>query len=401
MNTVLETLQTRGFIKQCTDIEKLSDLLDAKKVTMYVGMDPTGSSLHIGHMLPIFALKHLLDAGHKAVILIGGGTARIGDPSGKTEMRKMLSYEQIDENVKKIKAQLTKFIGHDYADIPNVTFANNKDWLVDLNFIDFMREIGSQFSVNKMLTFEAYKKRMETGLSFLEFTYQLLQSYDFLTLHSKYGCDVQIGGDDQWGNMVAGVDLIRRQTGDEVYTMTFPLLTRADGKKMGKSEKGAIFLDPNLVSPYDFFQYFRNVDDRGVKKLFLLFTFLPIPEVEDICSGNINQAKERLAYEITKIVHGVNEADKALDGAKQAFSGVAGDAMPTVNLAAAAGGIGVIDLFFSAKLAASKSEARRLIEQGGALVNGEKVSDVKAVFPTDQVLVLKAGKKHFCKVVFD
>ena len=405
MNEVLKTLQSRGFIKQCTDFEKLSKLLDEKKATIYVGIDPTGKSLHIGHMVPIFALKYFVEAGHNVIILIGGGTGRIGDPSGKTEMRKILDYAQIDENVKSIKSQLERFIGVDFANIPNVTFANNKDWLADLNFIDFMREIGSQFSVNKMLTFEAYKKRMETGLSFIEFTYQLLQSFDFLTLHQKHNCGVQIGGDDQWGNIVAGVDLIRRKTGDEVYALTFPLLTRADGKKMGKSENGAIFLDPVLTAPYDFFQYFRNTDDRDVKKLFLIFTFLPEDEIDALCAENINAAKERLAYEVTRLVHGKAEADKALAGAKAAFYGTgSAESMPHIDLNAAECGatIGVIDLFVKAGLCPSKSEARRLVEQGGAFVDNKNIADIKASFEISPKteLLLRAGKKRFIKAVF-
>ena len=405
MNGVLETLKERGFMKQCTDIEALSKLLDEKKVTMYAGFDPTGKSLHIGHMVPIFALKHIAQAGHKVIILIGGGSGRIGDPSGKTEMRKVLDYAQIDENVESIKAQIQRFVSPDFANIPNVSFANNKDWLANLNFIEFMREIGSQFSVNKMLTFEAYKKRMETGLSFLEFTYQLLQSFDFLTLHQKHGCELQIGGDDQWGNIVAGVDLVRRKTGDEVYAVTFPLLTKADGKKMGKSENGAIFLDPSLTSPYDFFQYFRNTDDRDVEKFFLIFTFLSPSEIKTLCAGNINEAKERLAHEVTRLVHGKAEADKALAGAKAAFYGAGStDSMPSVTLNASefSGEAGVIDLFVKSGLCPSKSEARRLIEQGGAFVDGENVSDTKATFavPAKKELILRAGKKRFVKIIF-
>jgi tyrosyl-tRNA synthetase len=341
--------------------------------------------------------------------LIGGGTARIGDPSGKTEMRRMLSYEQIDENVESIKRQLDRFVRFDGKTAFPV---NNKEWLADLNYIDFLRDIGSHFSVNKMLTFEAYKKRLETGLSFIEFNYQLLQSYDYLTLHEKYGCCLQIGGDDQWGNIVAGVDLIRRKTGDEAFGLTFPLVTRSDGKKMGKTEKGALFLDPDMVSSYEFFQYWRNVADADVRKFLLMFTFLPIDECDILAAGNINTAKERLAWEVTMLIHGREEADKALAGAKAAF-GSGGDrsAMPTVTLKRSSfdAGYAAIDLFADAGLCPSKSEARRLIQQGGAYTIGEdgterQITETGAsvtaadLTPTGE-LVLRAGKKKFMRVI--
>ena len=394
MNVALETLKERGFFQQCTDLEGLSARMDAGPITFYVGCDPTGPSLHIGHMVPFFALRHLRNAGHIGIALIGGGTARIGDPSGKTEMRKMISYEQIDSNVEKIKAQLDRFIGFD----DKTAFAdNNKNWLADLNYIDFLRDIGSCFSVNKMLSFEAYKQRLEKGLSFIEFNYQLLQSFDFLKLHQRHNCVLQIGGDDQWGNITAGVDLIRRKLGGttelnkehEAFGLTFPLVTRSDGKKMGKTEKGAIFLDPEMTSVYDFFQYWRNVVDADVRKFFLLFTFLPVAEIDSICNGNINEAKERLAYEVTMLIHGKDEADKALAGAKAAFSGQGDKSqMPTaeVDKSLVENGVGVIDFFAAANIGGSKSEIRRLIQQGGAAVNGNVVADVK------QVITLKEGR---------
>ena len=404
MNKALQTLIDRGFFQQCTNVEALSALMDKGPVTFYIGTDPTGGSLHIGHLVPQFALRHLRDAGHIGIALLGGGTGRIGDPSGKTEMRKMLDYQQLDENVEKIKAQLDRFIGFDgKTAFPE----NNKNWLADLNYIDFLRDIGSCFSVNKMLSFEAYKIRMETGLSFLEFNYQLLQSYDFLMLHQKHRCLLQIGGDDQWGNIVAGVDLVRRKTGDEVFGLTFPLITRSDGKKMGKSEKGALFLDKEMTPVFDFFQYWRNVDDADVRRFMLLFTFLSIEEIDRICAGNINEAKERLAWEVTKEIHGKDEADTALAGAKAAFGG-GGDksAMPTVemNRTVFEQGISIVDLYVQSGLCATKSDARRLIEQGGALVAGKSITDFKAVITAAALdeageLILRAGKKRFSRIV--
>lgn len=412
MNAAIETLKERGFFAQCTDLEGLSAKMDKGPVTFYVGCDPTGPSLHIGHMVPFFALRHLRNAGHHGIALIGGGTARIGDPSGKTEMRKMITYEQIDSNVEKIKAQLDRFIGFDGT---TALSDNNKNWLADLNYIDFLRDIGSCFSVNRMLTFEAYKQRLERGLSFIEFNYQLLQAYDFYMLHQRHGCCLQIGGDDQWGNITAGVDLIRRKLGGttelnkehEVFGLTFPLITRSDGKKMGKTEKGAIFLDPSLTSVFEFFQYWRNVADADVRKFFLLFTFLPVAEIDSIVNGDINAAKERLAYEVTKEIHGTEDANKALSGARAAFSG-AGDksSMPTVELSKSLfeAGMNVCDLYFETKLCATKSDARRLIQQGGASINSKNISDVKAVISladadSDGEFVVKAGKKKICRVV--
>jgi tyrosyl-tRNA synthetase len=414
MNVALETLKERGFFQQCTDIDGLSARMDEGPITFYVGCDPTGPSLHIGHMVPFFALRHLRDAGHRGIALIGGGTARIGDPSGKTEMRKMITYDQIDDNVAHIEKQLNKFIGFDGT---TALSDNNKNWLADLNYIDFLRDIGSCFSVNKMLSFEAYKQRLERGLSFIEFNYQLLQSYDFLMLHKRHNCILQIGGDDQWGNITAGVDLIRRKLGGttelnrkhEVYGLTFPLVTRSDGKKMGKTEKGAIFLDPAMTSVFDFFQYWRNVADADVRKFLLQFTFLPVSDIDKIASGNINEAKERLAYEVTTLIHGKEAAGTALSGAKAAFSGTGDkDHMPTATIekSRVADGIGVIDLFAAAGIGGSKSDIRRLIQQGGASINGCRVSDVHdavtlAAADDDGEFVLKAGKKKVVRVVLN
>jgi len=391
--------------------------MNESRVTFYVGCDPTGSSLHIGHMVPFFAYRHLREAGHKGLALIGGGTARIGDPSGKSEMRKMLSYEELDANAASISAQLDRFIGFDGDKARAV---NNKDWLANLNYIDFLRDIGSHFSVNRMLSFEAYKKRMETGLSFIEFNYQLLQSYDFLELYRRYDCRLQIGGDDQWGNIVAGVELIRRIEGAEVFGMTFPLVTTADGKKMGKTEKGAIFLDPRITSPYDFFQYWRNVQDADIRRFLLMFTFLPIGECESLTATgkNPNEAKERLAWEVTALIHGKQEADKALAGAKAAFGskgavdGSGGDksAMPHAELSRAMfeKGYNVADLFYDARLASTKSDARRLVQQGGAFVSlpdGELavVGNVSVLIGVDRLnadgeLIIRSGKKKYCLI---
>jgi tyrosyl-tRNA synthetase len=424
MNQALFNLQSRGFFQQCTDTEGLSRLMDEGPVAFYVGCDPTGPSLHLGHMVPFFAYRHLREAGHRGIALIGGGTARIGDPSGKTEMRKMLNYETLDANAASITEQLDRFVGFDGD---TARWVNNKDWLADLNYIDFLREIGSHFSVNRMLSFEAYKKRLETGLSFIEFNYQLLQSYDFLELYRRCGCRLQIGGDDQWGNIVAGAELIRRVEGAEVFGMTFPLITTADGKKMGKTEKGALFLDPALVSPYEFFQYWRNVQDADIRRFLLMFTFLPIEECEALVAAgkNPNEAKERLAWEVTALIHGGEAADRAMAGARAAFGGGGGDrdAMPRVELPLAdfEAGYSAVDLFAAAGLAPSKSEARRLVQQGGAFVSlatcggdaaGRDAAGRELRALTDPAarigaesldangeLILRAGKKRYCRVL--
>jgi tyrosyl-tRNA synthetase len=413
MHPAIETLKTRGFFQQCTDVERLSNLMGEKPVTFYIGCDPTGASLHIGHMVPFFAYRHLRSAGQKGIALIGGGTARIGDPSGKTEMRKILDYTTLDANAASIAAQLDRFIGFDND---TARTANNKDWLADLNYIDFLREIGSHFSVNRMLSFEAYKMRLETGLSFIEFNYQLLQSYDFLELYRRYGCRLQIGGDDQWGNIVAGVELIRRVEGVEAFGMTFPLVTTSDGKKMGKTEKGALFLDPAITSPYDFFQYWRNIQDADIHRFLLMFTFLSVEECDALTAPgrNPNEAKERLAWEVTALIHGKDEADKALSGAKAAFGrGGEGDksAMPCCELARARfeAGYNIVDLFCDAALASTRSDGRRLVQQGGAFVSMADgalaaVSDPAGLIKTDRLnaegeLVLRAGKKRYCLVI--
>ena len=412
MNEALENLKIRGFFSQCTGAEGLSALMDEGPVTFYVGCDPTGKSLHIGHMVPFFAFRHLRATGPQGIALIGGGTARIGDPSGKTETRKILDYRELDANAALITGQLDRFLGFDHE---TARWANNKDWLAGLNYIDFLREIGSHFSVNRMLSFEAYKMRLETGLSFIEFNYQLLQSYDFLELYRRWGCRLQIGGDDQWGNIVAGAELIRRIEGAEVFGMTFPLVTTSDGKKMGKTERGAIFLDPALTSPYDFFQYWRNVQDLDIRRFLLMFTFLPVETCEALTAPgkNPNEAKERLAWEVTALIHGKDEADRAMSGARAAFGGGGGDraAMPSVRLPRTAfeEGYNATDLFTDAGLTPTKSEARRLVQQGGAFVSsaaGElrAVEDPAARIGAEALdeageLVLRAGKKRYCRVL--
>ena len=407
MSRALALLEQRGFYQQCSDREALQAAMDQQAVTFYVGLDPTGPSLHAGHLVPLFAMVHLARAGHKPIALIGGGTARIGDPSGKIEMRKMLSVEDIDRNAAAIQRQIEHFLGlHNVS----ATVVNNADWLVDVKYIDFLRDIGRHFSVNRMLSFETYKKRLETGLSFIEFNYQLLQSYDFVVLNRQYGCTLQIGGDDQWGNIVAGADLIRRMHGVDAHGLTFPLVTRTDGQKMGKTEQGALFLDAAMVSPYEFFQYWRNVPDADVKKFLYLYTFLDAAEVETL--GNqrgqqINQAKERLALELTRMIHGADEAEKALQAARAAFGGAETadrSAIPEVSVAASAveAGMTVVDLFSMTELCSSKAEARRLVAQKGARVNDRVVEGIEEPvslnwFSQDEAL-LRAGKKRYFRV---
>jgi len=412
MPSGLEVLAERGFIKQCTDFEKLDKLMSEKKISFYVGVDPTGKSLHVGHMVPLFAMAHLQRAGHRPLSLVGGGTALIGDPSGKTEMRKIQTVEQIQENAESIKKQIGRII--DFSE-DKALMLNNYEWLGPLNYIEFLRDIGRHFSVNRMLGFETYKMRLETGLSFIEFNYQLLQSYDFLVLNQQYDCKLQIGGDDQWGNIVAGVDLTRRVEGVEVFGLTFPLVTRSDGKKMGKTEKGAVFLDSDLFSPYEYFQYWRNVADADVEKFLLLFTFMSVEEIKELGKlegQDINRAKEVLAYEQTKIIHGEIEADKAREAAKATFAAQgsvsidrSGIPSITVSRTELEAGINVMDLFARTELCSSKGEARRLVTQGGASINNQKITDIeKSIdlsFVEDDELLLKAGKKRYFRIIVE
>jgi len=411
MNNALSTLKERGFFKQCTDEELLKKQFDEGPVRSYVGIDPTGPSLHIGHLIPVYASAHLQRAGHRPIILMGGGTARIGDPSGKTEMRQMLTLEEIEANVASQKKQIEKLI--DFSD-SGALLLNNAEWLAPLNYIEFLRDIGRHFSVNRMLTFESYKQRLERGLSFIEFNYQLLQAYDFLELFRRYDCSLQIGGDDQWGNIVAGMELIRRVEGGDAVGLTFPLVTRSDGKKMGKTEKGAVFLDPELTPVYDFYQYWRNVPDEDVERFFLMYTFLPVAECRELGrrkDEKINESKDILAYEVTKLLHGAEEAEKARAAARSAFSGGSsgGDrsGIPSITLPAEdiRKGINIVDLFARTTLAASKGEARRLVQQGGAMVAGKKMTSIDDIiddaFAEDGEILLKAGKKRYFRIVLE
>ncbi len=405
---ILDELQARGFIRQCTDSDGLAAALQNGPVTTYVGVDPTGPSLHAGHLVPIMAMMHFARAGHRVIILIGGGTAKIGDPSGKTEMRTMQAEELIAENAQSIKRQIHELCNT--LDV-EVRFVNNSEWLDDLNYIAFLRDIGRHFSVNRMLTFETYKRRLETGLTFIEFNYQLLQSYDFKILHDRYGCSLQVGGDDQWGNIVAGADLIRRTTGDNnVFGLTFPLVTRADGKKMGKTEEGAVFLNSSLFSPYDFYQYWRNVPDGDVRRFLALYTFLPVQNIDALVAAgaDINRAKDVLAFELTKLIHGEDEATAAKDAAKAAFvDASSGDrtAIPSTGVPGSDldRGVPALELFTLSGLAPSKSEARRLIRQGGARINDRKIANeeetVDATWLEDGELLLRAGKKRYHRIV--
>ena len=404
--TTYEELKARGLIAQVTDEEKVKELVDAGKAVFYIGFDPTADSLHVGHFMALCLMKRLQMAGNRPIALIGGGTAMIGDPSGRTDMRSMMAKETIHHNVECFKKQMSRFI--DFGE-GKAMLVDNADWLLQLNYVEFIRDIGPCFSVNQMLRAECYKQRMEQGLSFLEFNYMLMQSYDFMMLFEKYGCNLQFGGDDQWSNMLGGRDLIRRKLGKEAEAMTITLLLNSEGKKMGKTQKGAVWLDPNKTTPFEFFQYWRNVDDADVIKCLKMLTFLPLEEIHKMESwqgSELNRAKEVLAYELTKLVHGEEEADRALESAKALFSqGNAAD-MPTAELAAddfADDKIDILTLLVKAGLVPSKSEARRNVEQGGVSVDGEKVTDLKATFDKkifmSDGIVVKRGKKSFRKVI--
>ena len=403
---VLDMLKERGFIAQVTFEEDLYKAMEKGPVTFYLGIDPTADSLHVGHFMPIIMASHLQKAGHRPIILCGGGTAMIGDPSGKTDMRKMLTKETIADNVAAMQKQLSRFMEFGEG---KATMVNNGDWLLNLNYVDFLREIGAHFSVNRMLTAECYKRRMETGLTFLEFNYMIMQSYDFLQLFKTHGCRLQIGGDDQWSNMLGGADLIRRKEQEDAFALTCKLIMTHDGKKMGKTEKGALWLDPNRTSPYEFYQYWRNVADQDVERFLALLTFLPMDEVRRLGAlkdAEINEAKKVLAFEITKMIHGEVEAQKAADAAQALFAGgAASQNVPSFEVTAdmLAEDNRVTTLLASCGLCKSRGEARKMVESGAVAVNDEKVTDVDARIEADAIgadgLMLRKGKKGYCRLV--
>ena len=400
--TLYEELTRRGLIAQVTDEQQISEMINNGKATFYIGFDPTADSLHVGHFMALCLMKRLQMAGNKPIVLIGGGTGMIGDPSGKSDMRKMMTQETVQHNCDCFKKQMSRFI--DFSE-GKAIMVNNADWLMNLNYIELLREVGACFSVNKMLTFECYKQRMERGLTFLEFNYMIMQSYDFYMLFQKYGCNMQFGGDDQWANMLGGTELIRKKLAKDAHAMTITLLTNSEGKKMGKTEKGAVWLDPEKTSPYDFFQYWRNVGDNDVIKCLKLLTFLPIEQIEEMertmTGAELNKAKEILAYELTSLIHGKEEADKCLEAAKKLFGGSGNtDDMPTTEIPASEleGGINILDLLVKTALCPSKSEARRLVTQGGVSVDDAKVTDPNAMVEISDSVIVKKGKKVYHKV---
>ena len=403
---IFDELKARGLLAQLTDEEEIKELINEGKATFYIGFDPTADSLHVGHFMALCLMKRLQEAGNKPIARIGGATGMIGDPSGRSDMRTMMTKETIEHNCECFKKQMSRFI--DFSE-GKALLVNNADWLSGLNYIELLRDVGAHFSVNRMLTAECYKQRMEKGLSFLEFNYMIMQSYDFLALYEKYGCNMQFGGDDQWSNMLGGTELIRRKLGKDAYAMTITLLLNSEGKKMGKTQKGAVWLDPEKTSPFEFYQYWRNVADADVLKCIRMLTFLPLEEIEKMDSwegSQLNQAKEVLAYELTKLVHGEEEAVKAQESARALFaSGVAAD-MPTATLTEedfTEGSIDILTMLVKSGLVPSKSEARRAVEQGGVTVDGEKVTDIKESYEAasfeGEGRVVKRGKKNFRKVV--
>ncbi len=403
--TIFDELKERGLLAQLTDEEEIKELINAGKATFYIGFDPTADSLHVGHFMALCLMKRLQMAGNKPIALLGGGTGMIGDPSGKTDMRKMLTKEDIQHNCECFKKQMSKFI--DFSE-GKALVVNNADWLLDLNYVDMLRDVGAHFSVNRMLAAECYKQRMERGLTFFEFNYMIMQSYDFYVLYQKYGCNMQFGGDDQWSNMLGGTELIRRKLGKDAYAMTINLLLNSEGKKMGKTESGAVWLDPNKTSPFEFYQYWRNVNDADVIKCLKMLTFLPIEEIREMEKwegAELNRAKEILAFELTKLVHSEEDAIRAQESARALFSAGSAENMPTTELTEADfndGKIDILSILQKSELVPSRAEGRRAVEQGGVTVNSEKIADAKKTFEIGELkgegLVVKRGKKNFRKV---
>ncbi len=406
--TCYEELVARGLIAQVTDEEEIKELVDNGKATFYIGFDPTADSLHVGHFMALCLMKRLQMAGNKPIALIGGGTGMIGDPSGRTDMRQMMTVETIEHNVECFKKQMSRFI--DFSD-GKALMVNNADWLLDLNYVQMLREVGPHFSVNNMLRAECYKQRMEKGLSFLEFNYMIMQSYDFYRLFQDYGCNMQFGGDDQWSNMLGGTELIRRKLGKDAYAMTITLLLNSEGKKMGKTQSGAVWLDPNKTSPYEFYQYWRNVADADVLKCIRMLTFLPLEQIDEMDSwegSQLNQAKEILAYELTSLVHGKEEAEKAQEAARAIFSSGNAANMPSTTITEADltdGKIDILGILVATGLCTSRGDARRNVQQGGVSVNGEKITDIDTSYAPEDIqkedFILKKGKKNFRKILFE
>lgn len=405
--TIFEELKARGLLAQLTDEEEIKELINHGKATFYIGFDPTADSLHVGHFMALCLMKRLQMAGNRPIALLGGGTAMIGDPSGRSDLRQMMTIETIHHNAECFKKQMSRFI--DFSE-GKALLVNNADWLLDLNYVELLREVGVHFSVNRMLTAECYKQRMEKGLSFLEFNYMIMQSYDFFILFQKYGCNMQFGGDDQWSNMLGGTELIRRKLGKDAYAMTITLLLNSEGNKMGKTQKGAVWLDPNKTSPFEFYQYWRNVDDADVLKCLRMLTFLPLEQIEEMDAwkgSQLNQAKEILAFELTKLVHGEEEASKAQESAKALFSGGKDTAnMPVTELSEedfVDGTIDILGVLVKSGLNTTRSEARRAVEQGGVMAGEEKVTDVRAVYQIEQFagdgIIFRRGKKNYKRVV--
>ncbi len=406
--TCYEELVARGLIAQVTDEEEIKELVDNGKATFYIGFDPTADSLHVGHFMALCLMKRLQMAGNKPIALIGGGTGMIGDPSGRTDMRQMMTVETIEHNVECFKKQMSRFI--DFSD-GKALMVNNADWLLDLNYVQMLREVGPHFSVNNMLRAECYKQRMEKGLSFLEFNYMIMQSYDFYRLFQDYGCNMQFGGDDQWSNMLGGTELIRRKLGKDAYAMTITLLLNSEGKKMGKTQSGAVWLDPNKTTPYEFYQYWRNVADADVLKCIRMLTFLPLEQIDEMDSwegSQLNKAKEILAYELTSLVHGKEEANKAQEAARAIFSSGNAENMPSTTITEADltdGKIDILGILVATGLCTSRGDARRNVQQGGVSVNGEKITDIDTSYAPEDIrkedFILKKGKKNFRKIIFE